>query len=55
MPSPFPRSLEQGPVEGWPSIAKIIAKEWQDDGYLRAGEIVEIYPMKIVADSRGPD
>ena len=38
-----PRStLYQGPREGWDSIARIIAREWMEDGYIRPGEIARV-------------
>ena len=38
-----PRStLLQGPREGWDSIARIIAGEWMEDGYIRPGEIARV-------------
>ena len=35
-------TLEQGPREGWDSIARIIAREWMEDGYIRPGEIARV-------------
>ena len=34
-------TLEQGPREGWESIARIVAREWMEDGYIKPGRIVK--------------
>jgi hypothetical protein len=43
-------TLQQGPEEGWNSIARIVAHEWMTDGYIRQGTIVEICPIPRVDD-----
>jgi len=38
-------TLEQGRPEGWGSLLKTVAREWQDDGYLRQGKIMGIWRL----------
>ena len=41
MPCPH-STLYQGPREGWDSIARIMAREWMEDGHIRPGEIARV-------------
>jgi hypothetical protein len=43
-------TLEQGPPEGRNSIARIVAHEWQADGFIREGKIVEVEPVAVIGD-----
>jgi hypothetical protein len=36
-------TLDQGPQEGWNGIARIVAYQWQCDGYIKPGNIVKVY------------
>ena len=43
-------TLQQGPSSGMGAMLAIIAREWQDDGYLKEGEIVAI--QRVPTDAR---
>jgi hypothetical protein len=43
-------TLEQGPPEGRLSIARIVAHEWQADGFIRKGKIFDVSPIVVVGD-----